>query len=70
LSITHISQLWETKYKTELFSKLKTIPYFKLKTLNDLLLKIKKIGVFSKEEDAHFYARGDLSHQPSHVNFF
>ena len=70
LSITHISQLWETKYKTELFSKLKTIPYFKLKTLNDLLLKIKKIGVFSKEEVAHFYARGDLSHQPSHVNFF
>lgn len=52
-----IEKIWYGKKRKALIKNIKTLPYFKLKPLNDMLLEIKKLGCFSEEETKKFYSR-------------
>jgi len=69
-----IGEIWEGKVRKELMKKMKsgqikTPSYFKLKTLNDLLLKVRALGVFSRQEVVEFYKGVNLENMPSQFDF-
>ncbi len=74
INTASIMEIWEGEVRKELMKKMKsgeikTLAYFKLKTLNNLLHKIRDLGIFSQQEVIGFYKDISLNNSPSHVNF-
>ncbi|MBN1376807.1 radical SAM protein [Candidatus Woesearchaeota archaeon] len=71
---TSLKDVWYGNKRKELMMKMdsgeiKTPPYFKLKSLNNLLLNIRDLGIFSEKEANEFYKSIDIDNKPPHVNF-
>lgn len=68
-----VREIWYGTGRKELLSRMElasieTPPSFKLKTLNDTLLRIGDLGTFTPKEVEIFYDKIDLSQLPEHVN--
>lgn len=50
ISKATMAEIWYGEKRKYLLNNINTLPNFKLKTLNDLLLKIRSLGKFSEEE--------------------
>lgn len=69
INSVELQKIWDSQLRKELTGKLQTLPYFKLKTLNDMLLAVKKLGRFSSGEVQTFYDKTANVKPPTHVNF-
>lgn len=49
--------------------EIKTLQHYKLRGINDLLLKVRKLGKFTKEEVDEFYNGFDTGKARNNVNF-
>lgn len=62
--------IWLSEERKSLTRNLMALPYFKLKTLNDTLLRIRELGAFTPEEVRLFYEENTMrSNLPMHANF-
>ncbi|OGD57348.1 hypothetical protein A2V71_00835 [Candidatus Berkelbacteria bacterium RBG_13_40_8] len=67
--------IWQGETRGKLMAdmasgKIKTLPYFKLKTLNDMLLRIRtELGVLTSDEVTQLYQLFPLESVPEYVNF-
>lgn len=65
----NFNQIWYGEKRLKLLNNIYTLPSFKLNTLNDLLSKIKEIGVFTPEEVSCFYQKYKFDQSSVHDNF-
>lgn len=69
INLETMNAIWYGKRRKELISSIKTLPNFKLKTLNDLLLEIRNIGKFNEKDIKEFYKKYDKMETVDHIDF-
>ncbi|MEI7810548.1 MAG: radical SAM protein [bacterium] len=66
---TSLVEIWKGKHRMNLLNSATTLPNFKLKSLNELLFEIKKLGKFSRNEISEFYKKYKGDKESVHNNF-
>ncbi len=74
IKLATLKEIWNVNKRKELMKKMesgkiKALQNYKLKSLNELLHKIKNLGTFSMKEIKEFYENIDLNSKPPHFNF-